>query len=173
MGLFDRIEGAESSKGGRYFSPGKYTLMINKCISKESQQSHGTITIIETVVMKVHEAYDRVMEPDGTTVAFSASNEEGETVAIFNKKSSNMFLGNIKGFIAGACNVAESEVTSTACDNVFAGDGTALAGTMIELEAIPIRLANGKPFTKLLFSPHDAELYRLLLEKEAAEKAAA
>ena len=162
MSIFSGVENADYNGGGRYVRPGCYLVTLQLTTMKESQQGKGSFTIVEMIVDEVLTSFEREMEPDGKVLRFEASNSAGESMSWINMQRFPSFLGNIKGFISGLCDIEIDKVTEADCVRVFPGaadrgaanaDGKLFSGMQLIVDGIKTAKRNGGPFTKVIFRP--------------------
>lgn len=170
FGMFGTLgKVAGPSGGGNWFKDGRYYVMVNKVTAAESKQNRGEYVAAEMTVLEVVNGWD-------------TSNTVGERVsAVFMASTPNqMGIINLKGFL-GACTgmdpnatspeqngYASDEAWAEAGENACAGDGTVLAGTILDVTATTIKTRAQKDFTKVAFTACDEETTAQIVANTAA-----
>lgn len=159
FGMFGTLGSVQGpSGGGNWLKDGRYYLMVNKFIADQSKQNRGEFCAAEMTVLQ-------------QTVCFENSNTVGERVsAVFMANTpNNMGVINLKGFL-GACTGMDANATSPeqagfasgeqwaeAAERAAEGDGTLLAGTILDVTATTIKTRAQKDFTKVTYEWVDEE----------------
>lgn len=137
MGLFSKIEDAESSKGGNWVLPGTYPLLfINAVKTIKSQEDNSDLFVAELDII------DSKVE----------GRDKGSSMSWIVNFAHQPALGNIKAFIAAAMGRDESEISEKIADAVVTTDNP-LHGQLVRCEATEITTKKKKqPFTKCNWS---------------------
>jgi hypothetical protein len=160
MGIFDRVNEAESTRGGYYFEEGKYRVRLQRVFKKTTRKGIEMM-IIETEILES----TNPGRPVGTKPSVLYGDDKDATA------------GNIKGFFGVAfaatqC-LAGTPMTPTEAEKEFltadskdaaavkavkercdeaVGDDNPLAGLELSVEAFPIKTRAGNDFTKIVWS---------------------
>lgn len=174
---FGKIGGVSGpNAGGNYFKDGRYYVLLNKITAANSKNPTGGAMGGEYAAAEFT-VLQHITEYEG-------SNKIGERVSsvyMFTKHG-DIALSNFKGLL-GACiglnpdiktpgvaGYATDEEWTGACYSATDGDGTSLAGTVLDVTAITTTTKAGKPFTKLMFLGVDDETAAALMgAQQAAE----
>jgi hypothetical protein len=134
---FTGIETAEQTAGGRYITPGRYTLQVVQPKLRESKnpEKRGVTYFI---------ADFRVVE---TT---SEDYQQGDTVSWLVDLSKNQALGDVKAF-ASALVGGDAEVTAESMMAICQPENPT-GGLAVKCEAYGITTSKGNPFTKITWS---------------------
>lgn len=121
MGIFKGINEVEGTNTNRKFTPGEYTIQVNKLFLKDSGKERGIkFLILEGEVLESRG--DEALEP-------------GKQVSQAIKMVSDPAFRNAKNMIAACLGISDDEVTEELCDEAVANDGVAVAGEKVEAYA--------------------------------------
>ncbi len=136
---FDRIGGANVSKGGVYPLPGVYPVVqVDKLVMKKNRNNED-IFIAELDILQSN-VPERVA---GSSMSWICNLT----------KHKDMAPGNVRGFIAALMNVATEQVGSNEA-RIACGPGNPCHGRLVRLEAVNIKTKNtGNDFTKCNWQP--------------------
>lgn len=135
MGLFSGIQGVRSAYNKDYLRAGHYLMRIEK-IEVSTNRTKQDIFIIKMTVLHVFAGGPPADDGVWHRVGEAASD-------CISSKQADYFLPKIKGFIAKVCNVAESEVDETICEEV-SGPQQPLKGLVIEVLGNTITTVSSK-----------------------------
>jgi hypothetical protein len=154
MGIFSKVNEAESTRGGYYFAEGKYRVRLQRVFKKTTRKGIEML-IVETEIL----TSTNPERPVGTKPSVCYGDDKDATA------------GNIKGFlgVAFATSQCASGVAMTAAEaekeflsgdedaveqrcHAATGDENPLAGIEIDVEAFPIKTRAGNDFTKIVWS---------------------
>jgi hypothetical protein len=156
FGTLGKVQGP--SGGGNWVKDGVYYVMVNKFVADESKQQRGEFCAAEMTILELISGYE-------------TSSSVGERISnVFMANTpNNMGVINLKGFL-GACTgmdpnatteglpgYASGEAWQEAAEKAAEGDGTLLAGTILELTAMTIKTKAQKDFTKVTYRAVDEE----------------
>lgn len=141
MGMFDKMSGEKikgAGGGGNFFRDGRYLIELVKITNGESQQGEGEYVAVECCIKKV-------------LVQFEGSNKPGELVSwVVMAKHGDVALSNLKSFIGAItgkdpnCSDPHDAKYASPADwakaglRAASGDGTLLAGTELNANAVTI-----------------------------------
>ena len=139
MSIFANIENAPAPSQARYFKDGTYLCELHKFVQGTSRRDSTPYVAVEATVIEVLHGSD---EP----------NDTGERVSwVVMCRQQETFLSAIRGFVASAAGVTFEEVTAEMCEELSAGDGTAIAGVEVVADANTITTRSGNPFMKVIW----------------------
>lgn len=139
MGLFENIENASISEGGNYLNDGDYLLEVDKVISKKTRKGPHAY-IVELKVLESNQPKNR----PGSKASYVTTNAQ------------DMFLGNVKAFVAAVCDVDVSEVDEEAAE-VTCNEKNPLKGKRVRDQVFTVKTKAGKDFSKHKWSPATPE----------------
>tara|TARA_R110002110_G_scaffold29784_13_gene105812 strand:- start:2 stop:436 length:435 start_codon:yes stop_codon:yes gene_type:complete len=141
MSIFANIENAVAPSQQRYLTDGTYRMELHKFVQGTSRRDNTPYVAVEATVLEV-------------TNGSEASNTEGERISwVVKLKVEDTFLAAIKGFVAAAAGVDYGDVTTSMCEELSAGDGSAIGGIEVVADAKTIITLKGNPFTKVIWRP--------------------
>lgn len=154
MGLFGKVNTAESSKGGYYFEKGSYRVRLDRIFKKKERNGKIEYLIVQTEILESNNP----IRPVGTKPSVMYGDDKDATP------------GNIKGFFGvGFATLSCAEGTAMTSEQAekeylsgdertvekFCEDAVeegALVGIELMVEAIPIKTRANKDFTKIVWS---------------------
>ena len=139
MGLFTEISKAKSSSGGVYFEPGTYLLECKACKTGQTREGSKPFFVAEFIILES----SRSDRPVGTTMSFMVMLDKYLETA----------LGNVKGCAAALFDIPEADVDEAGVEMLVSAENPA-AGNKVRASASTITTRQGKPFTKVIFSPY-------------------
>ena len=144
MGAFDGIEQAADAFESNFVNVGDYIAEIEAVRLTRSQKDDTEYFAID---MTIEECCDAMGNAN--------PHRPGEHVAhLIKNKMRKTFLSNVKGFIAAACGVPQSEVTAANTERAVS-DEQPLAGMRIRLRARKTTTKAGHDFTRVAYRPFD------------------
>lgn len=144
MGAFDGIEQAAESFESNFVRVGDYVVEVVSTRLTTSQKDDTEYFANDFVV---RECVDPMGNPN--------PHRPGESVAhLIKNVSKKTFLSNVKGFLAAACGVKQSEVTAQDAE-LAVGDEQPLAGCRVRLRARMTETKKGNPFTRVSYRSMD------------------
>jgi hypothetical protein len=159
MGIFDKVNEAESTRGGYYFEEGKYRVRLQRVFKKNTRKGIEMM-IIETEILES----TNPGRPVGTKPSVCYGDDKDATP------------GNVKGFFgvafaatqcmagtamtpmqaeqefltADSKDAAAVKAVKERCDQAV-GDDNPLVGLELTVEAFPIKTRAGNDFTKIVW----------------------
>jgi hypothetical protein len=141
MSIFANIEAASAPAQQRYFADGTYLVELHKFVQGSSRRDSTPYVAVEATVIEV-------------TNGGEESNTAGERVSwVVMCRQKETFLSAVKGFVAAASGVDYGDVTSDMCEELSAGDGSAIGGIEVVADAKTITTLKGNPFMKVIWRP--------------------
>tara|TARA_R100000152_G_C6754397_1_gene178111 strand:+ start:848 stop:1309 length:462 start_codon:yes stop_codon:yes gene_type:complete len=151
MSLFQNISNAESYGGSQNIRPGRHTLKIKECLTRESKKNKGTsFFIVELEVVNSQGGYPTSAVP-GSESGRSVPHNKGDRVSWIVNLGLPSAMNNCKGF-ALAVGMPEDEIDEAAMEHIVSSDNP-LAGETIQADANMILTRAGNDFTKINWSP--------------------
>ena len=137
MGIFKGIKEHSVTGGGRYLTPGNYTLEVEEVKTFESQQKKGRMYFCA----------------DFTVLSTTSSDyAPGERVSWLVNMDQPSALSNVKGFaMALSPDISEGEITEEAMEELVSSDNPA-AGSRLKANAYNVVTRSGGDFTKVAWS---------------------
>lgn len=131
--MFTGIKDAKAQMDANYMRPGIYWSRINRVKVDVSRKQEAFVAIEMTAIHIID-------DDDGK------GHKLGEDVTHMLMPKHDMFLPNMKGFIAGALSMAIDDITEVEAMSVCGADQP-LAGTVVECRNRTIITKEGRPFT--------------------------
>lgn len=131
--MFAGIKDAKAQLDANYMRPGIYWSRINRIKVDVSRKQEPFVAIEQTII--------HVLDDDD-----GKGHKKGEDITHMLMPKHDLFLPNIKGFIAGACSMDADAITEVEAMEVC-GVGQPLTGTVVECRNRQIQTKAGNPFT--------------------------
>ena len=139
MSIFANIETASAPAQARYFADGTYLCELHKFVQGSSRRDSTPYVAVEATIMEVSNGGED-------------SNTPGERVSwVVMCRQKETFLSAVKGFVAAASGVDYGDVTADMCEELSAGDGSAISGIEVIADAKTITTLKGNPFMKVIW----------------------
>jgi len=135
--MFTGIRDAKAQMDANYMRPGIYWSRIDRVRVDISRKQEAFVAIEQTVI--------HILDDDD-----AKGHKKGENVTHMLMPKHDLFLSNMKGFIAGALSMNVDDITETEAMSCC-GVEQPLTGTVIECRNRQIQTKAGNPFTVIKY----------------------
>jgi hypothetical protein len=175
MGLFKDIKGARGTKGGLYFVPGNYLVLINRCKLGETRKGIDFFVAETKVVWSDVEERKPGSEPS-YMVTMDKDPALGNVADFMRAGLACKAVQQLGATIEDIGEIDEIELSEEEAEEIV-GEANPLAGVVMALNAFNKPTAAGKDFTRVKWAiPTDEDLAKAGLTiadlKAQAEQAA-